>query len=385
MVSRYIDKVVERKIYAESMGRCMNPSCQQELFCKNGDIMEKAHIDPYCETADNSFENLVLLCPNCHAKFDKNHAFTPEEVLGWKKTRRAELERFFSKKYETFEDLKKEVAPLLQENKTIYERYYLNNNATLWDKFEIKILVNNKKLKMLFLANADLIQWHKEKSYSNLAYVQLFIAHVDEFEATRTEVEKSREILFPPEIDSMFGIAPVNGHLLPSTESLELLIKKLKSQGKFETIVLGIARPYIQIIENEESIRVFLNDTPRLRQLYYDYCCFMGAKVRLESLNYALKYIRSRKVSFSFLSDGNIREISIQQNTKMVFIYEYCLSESELMRLAPEENSIVVNLHNWNGEGCISSQAYMLAKRMNIRLLTMGAFYEYINELKQIE
>lgn len=36
-----------------------------------------------------------------------------------------ELERFFSKKHETFEDLKKEVAPILQENKTIYERYYL--------------------------------------------------------------------------------------------------------------------------------------------------------------------------------------------------------------------------------------------------------------------
>jgi len=381
MVGRYIDEAVKRKLYAESMGRCMNPSCQRELFCKNGDIIEKAHIDAYCETADNSFDNLVLLCPNCHTEFDKNHAFTPEEVLGWKETRREELESFFSKKYETFENFKKVVTPLLQENKTIYERYYLNNNKILWDKFEYKILVNNRKLKALFLANADLIQCHREKSYSNLTYIQTFIAHVDEFEATRTEVEKSREILFPTEIDSMFGIAPVNGFLLPSTESLELLIQKLKSQGKFETIVLGITRPYMQIIENEESIQVFLNDTPRLRQLYYDYGCFMGAKVRLESLNYALKYIRSRNVSFNFLSDSNLREITIQ-NTKLIFIYEYCLGQSELMRLAPEKNSIVVNLHNWNGESCISSQAYMLAKSMNVRLLTMGAFYGYINEIK---
>lgn len=381
MVSRYIEEAVKRKLYAESMGRCMNPSCQRELFCKNGDIIEKAHIDSYCETADNSFENLVLLCPNCHTEFDKNHAFTPEEVLGWKKTRRAELERFFSKKYETFEDLKKEVAPLLQENKTIYERYYLNDNKAMWDKFECKILVNNRKLKALFLANASLIQRHREKSYSNLAYVQSFIAHVDEFEATRTEAEKSREILFPSEIASMFGVTPVNGYLLPSTEALELLIEKLKLQGKFETIVLGIDRPYIQIIANEESVRVFLNDTPRLRQLYYDYGCFMGAKVRLKSLNFALKYIRSRNVSFNFLSDSNLREITIQ-NTKLIFVYEYCLSQSELMCLAPEKNSIVVNLHNWNGESCISSQAYMLAKHMNVQLLTMGAFYGYINEVK---
>ena len=120
---RYIEKDIKRRLYAESMGRCMNPSCQRELFCKNGDIIEKAHIDPYCKTADNSFENLVVLCPNCHTDFDKNEAFAPEEILDWKKIRREELERFFRKKYATFEELKKEVVPLLMENKTIFENY----------------------------------------------------------------------------------------------------------------------------------------------------------------------------------------------------------------------------------------------------------------------
>lgn len=136
--------------------------------------------------------------------------------------------KVFSKKYETFEDLKKEVTPILMENKTIYERYYLNDNKTLWNKFEYKILVNNRKLNMLFLANDSLIQRHQKKSYSNLAYIQSFLLHVDEFEATRTEKEKTREVLFPTEINSMFGIAPVEDFILPSTESLEHLIKKLK-------------------------------------------------------------------------------------------------------------------------------------------------------------
>ncbi len=104
----------------------------------------------------------------------------------------------------------------------------------------------------------------------------------------------------------------------------------------------------------------------------------------MESLNYALKYIRSRNINFNFLSDSNLREIDIQ-GTKLIFVYEYCLSQSELMCLAPDENSVVVNLHNWNGESCISSQAYMLAKRMNVRLLTMEGFYEYINGIKQIK
>ena len=381
MSSRYIDESVKRRLYAESMGRCMNPNCQRELFCKNGDIIEKAHIDPYCKTADNSFENLVLLCPSCHTDFDKNCAFTSEEILGWKKIRRKELEKMFSKKYATFEELKKEVVPLLLENQTIFANYYMKGNRVLWDKFEVTLLSNNRKIKMLFSANLDLIQQHHQKSYSNLAYIQAFMRHVDEFEATRTDEEKSREVFFPAEINSMFGIAPVEDSLLPSTESLELLIERLKLQGKFETIVMGIEHPYIQMKEDGKVVKVLLDDTPRLRQLYYDYNCFRSAKVRLNSLNYALKYIRSRNVSYRFLNENNLRVI-IMRNIKLIFVYEYCLSRSDIVQLSPEENSVIVNLHNWNGDSCISKQAYEIATTMGVKLLTMRAFYGYINKLK---
>lgn len=173
------------------MGRCMNPACQQNLFSENGDIIEKAHIDPYCKTADNTFENLVLLCPNCHTNFDKTHAFTPKEVLGWKRTRREEVERIFSKKFSNFEELKNAVFPLLEENKAIYENYYLQENKSLWDKFEFKVLQNNRKLKLLFSANLGLFQRNKTEAYSNLEYIRQFMAHVEEFEMTRTDAEKT--------------------------------------------------------------------------------------------------------------------------------------------------------------------------------------------------
>ena len=39
-----IDKVVERRLYAESMGRCMNPECRVELFINDGDMIEKAQL-----------------------------------------------------------------------------------------------------------------------------------------------------------------------------------------------------------------------------------------------------------------------------------------------------------------------------------------------------
>ena len=154
---------VQRRLYAESMGRCMNPACKKELFSQNGDLIEKAHIDPYCKTADNSFENLVVLCPNCHTDFDKNSAFLPEEVLSWKRIRQQELQSFFGIKYNTFQELKNVVVPLLCENKAIFENYYLNENKSLWDKFEPIILINNRKLKTLLLNNRDLFQYNTEK------------------------------------------------------------------------------------------------------------------------------------------------------------------------------------------------------------------------------
>lgn len=233
---------------------------------------------------------------------------------------------------------------------------------------------------MLLSVNLDLIQCNQQKSHSNLAYIQIFMRHVDEFEATRIDEEKIREVLFPAEIDSMFGIAPVEDAILPSTESLENLIQRLKSQGKFETIVIGIERPYIQMKE-EKSIKVFLDDTPRLRQLYYDYNCLKRAKVRLESLNFALKYINSRKISFRFLDETNLREIMIYDK-KLIFVYKYCLSQSNIIRLSPEENTVIINLHNWNGNSCISKQAYEMAAAMKVELLTMKAFYGYINKFR---
>lgn len=376
-----ISENVKRRLYAESMGRCMNPNCKAELFRSNGDIVEKAHIIPYCETADNSFENLVVLCPICHKDFDKNSLFSSDQVRGWKQTRKEELDKLFSKKFATFDDLRREVAPLLLENKNIFESYYQGNKKELWNKFEIKILSNNKKLKKLLQENLGLIQSHSKKVYSNLDCIRSFIAHVDEFEATRLDEEKVRQILFPIKINSMFGIAPVKDSLLPSTESLETLITKLNEQGRFETIVMGIDDPYIRLNEDGKSIKVLLEDTPRLRQLYFDYNCFSGATVRLGSLNFALKYLNSRKINFQFLIFNNLREISVY-GTKIIFVYEYCLSKAELMQLSPEENSVVVNLHNWNGVSCISNEAYELSEKMNVTLLTMEDYYVYINRIK---
>ncbi|MDR7247353.1 HNH endonuclease signature motif containing protein [Bacillus pumilus] len=381
-VSRNISTKVERRICAESMGRCMNPDCKVELFKDSGDIMEKAHIIPYCDTKDNSYENLIILCPNCHTNFDKNSAFSAGEVEKWKQIRKAEFERFFSKEYDTFEDLKSEVAPLLSHNQEIFENYYSENQRDLWGIFEGVILSNNRMIRSILKHNTKLIQNHSQESYSNLAIVQKFMLHIDEFEATRLSKEKIRHVLFPSEINSLFGIEPLVKDFMPSVESIESLIAVLQNKGEFELIVLGVDNPYIQVIKDSTSEKIYLNDTPRLRQMYYDYNCFRKVNVRFESLNYALKYIKSRGLNFNFLNINNLKEVKVN-GIKIVFVYEYCLSKIKLLQLSPEEKCAVLNLHNWNGESCISSDAYEIAKEMKVTLLTMDKFYGYINSIKQ--
>lgn len=377
-VSRKISTQVERRIYAESMGRCMNPECKVDLFKDSGDIMEKAHISPYCDTKDNSYENLIILCPNCHTNFDKNSAFSADDVEKWKQIRKVEFERFFSKEYDTFEELKSEVVILLLRNQEIFENYYSENQRELWDIFEGEIISNNRKIRKILKNNTKLIQNHSQESYSNLALVQRFMLHIDEFEATRISKEKIRHVLFPAEINSLFGIKPVHENFMPSVESIESLISVLLNKGEFESIVLGINNPYIQVKKDSFSEKIYLNDTPMLRQLYYDSNCFREVNVRFKSLNYALKVIKSRGLNFDFLEVDNLKEITVN-GVNIVFIYEYCLSKVKLQQLYPKEKCVVLNLHNWNGECCISVEAYELAKEMKVTLLTMDKFYKYIN------
>lgn len=378
MNRKAIAENVKRRLWAESMGRCMNPDCQAELFIKNSDIMEKAHIGTYYETEDNSYENLIVLCPNCHKKFDKTGLIDENNVKQWKEIRRNELENFFSVELRSFDQLKEKVVPFLSENYSIYKSYYLSGNKSLWDKFEPQILSNNEKLKLLFENNRTLFQQHSYKEYSNLELIQKFITHVDEFKITRDDGKKLREVLFPQEISSIFGIMPVTDYILPSTESMEELIKVLRKENLIDEVMLGIDRPYI-LLKNRDKI--FMDDTPRVRQLYYDNSCFRKTGVRLKSLNFALKYLRSRNINFTYVNQDSLREIKVN-DINIVFVYEYCLSRIFLSSMSPKPNYVIVNLHNWNGSCCISREALNLADNFEVKLLTMDEFYGYINEIK---
>jgi hypothetical protein len=60
-----VPKEIERKVLIEAGHRCAIPTCK---FPR----VEIAHIIPWSESYDNSFENLIALCPNCHNLYDKD-------------------------------------------------------------------------------------------------------------------------------------------------------------------------------------------------------------------------------------------------------------------------------------------------------------------------
>ena len=83
---------VKRAVLVEAGHRCAIPTCRATTT-------EIAHIVPWAETQDNSFENLIALCPNCHTRFDQKKEIDRLAVkmykhnLGILNNRYSEIER----------------------------------------------------------------------------------------------------------------------------------------------------------------------------------------------------------------------------------------------------------------------------------------------------
>jgi hypothetical protein len=83
---------VKRSVLVEAGHRCAIPSCRATTT-------EIAHIVPWAETRDNSFENLIALCPNCHTRYDQKREIDRPSMkmykqnLGVLNNRYGEIER----------------------------------------------------------------------------------------------------------------------------------------------------------------------------------------------------------------------------------------------------------------------------------------------------
>jgi hypothetical protein len=80
----------KRRILMEAGYRCAVPTCRFP-------ITENAHIVSWADSKDHSYENLVALCPNCHAMYDSGR-IDRAAIIAYKKKL-----MFLSEVYSPFE------------------------------------------------------------------------------------------------------------------------------------------------------------------------------------------------------------------------------------------------------------------------------------------
>ena len=59
-----LPRKLEREVLMEAGHRCAIPVCRQTP-------VEIAHIVPWAEVKEHSFDNLIALCPTCHTRYDR--------------------------------------------------------------------------------------------------------------------------------------------------------------------------------------------------------------------------------------------------------------------------------------------------------------------------
>jgi len=59
-----IPRQLEREVLIEAGHRCAIPTCRQTP-------VEIAHIIPWKQVKEHTFDNLIALCPTCHTRYDK--------------------------------------------------------------------------------------------------------------------------------------------------------------------------------------------------------------------------------------------------------------------------------------------------------------------------
>lgn len=214
----------QRRLFASSAGYCQNPNCSNELFVDAGDknihIAELAHVfaandggpraDPMLSEKDRgAFENLIVLCANCHTKVDKApEAYPDSMMLGWKRDHAKRLQGLFGViQFDNRIVARQAVEPLLTENRTVFDKYGPHIDAAMnpesgaaeqWKrKMLTRILPNNRRLLAILDANRNLLL-DEEKMI-----LELFRQHIDDLEAFHIAGIQEDGSRFPSEMSKI--------------------------------------------------------------------------------------------------------------------------------------------------------------------------------------
>jgi hypothetical protein len=218
------DVTTKLRLFADSAGYCQNPDCLKPLFLSIEDkeihIAEMAHIFSASDSGPRAkvklsaaergaYENLILLCPDCHTTIDKAEEKFPDGLVSsWKKLHSERIAGVFGAvEFPTREDARHAICSLLDENRTIFQEYGPlsdsrfnpeSDTPKLWRrKIREKILPNNRRLLRLLEANT------RHMRSDEVATLNKFKQHVDDFEAKHLDVSDVSGTRFPEEMPTI--------------------------------------------------------------------------------------------------------------------------------------------------------------------------------------
>jgi hypothetical protein len=174
-----------KKLWGRVAGHCSAPGCSEDCvpFLDPNDptvIGEMAHVIPQSKdwtrgdgesAGEDTYENLILLCPTCHTKVDKapEHVYPRELLLKWKADHEARVRSSLSiPRYENLEQLADAIGRILTENHVIWKkvgpdselakRNPLSAGARIWSFQKLSTVVpNNKRIARSLDAHKNLV------------------------------------------------------------------------------------------------------------------------------------------------------------------------------------------------------------------------------------
>lgn len=188
-------------------------------------IAEMAHVIPHgeagprCEDrpADDfnpdAFENLILLCPTCHTKIDKDPEAYPRNILlDWKANHLGRLaHKQGIRAYNDREQARAAIASIMAENRAIWEKFAPeegsdfeydpeSGNAAAWDqRMRSVILPNHYRTLAIIEANLGLATEDEGRTYAE------YQEHVRGLSERHICGVPGRAIRFPEALERLFA------------------------------------------------------------------------------------------------------------------------------------------------------------------------------------
>ena len=258
---------IKRDVLIEAGHRCAIHTCKQTPI-------EIHHIIPYSECKKHEFKNLIVLCPNCHARVHKNEIDRKALFLYKKILSKSINEKTFISYFNDNIDKK-----TIEENTKFYEFEFSYPILNDEDTHEINTIIDYTSIKKLHWSRKNFIDDESEDFVTNYFVGSIEIKYINKkfislkcvdfinsggahgYESIST-LNYKRDPIVPLYLNDLFKY---NSNYLQfiSSYSREVLLKKFKDSLNQEWLNKGTApdeNNFKRFILNEVGVQFFFEE-----------------------------------------------------------------------------------------------------------------------------